>query len=398
MKHGATERDTGVSHPMTNPWKLNEEGAKLLAEVDTIARDVIAPLAPRTDAEGRFPTESVAALRSAGMLGLLSAKQVGGHGQSLRTAVAEAERIARECSSTAMITIMHNCSTAVIESFGSEAMRQAIATDGKLATLAFSESGSRSHFWLPVSTATKSADGVRLNAAKQLITAAGNCDIYVWSSKPAAAEGLSTIWAVPASAPGLSIAKPFDGLGLRGNSSAPIIATDVLIPESNRLGEDGKGFDVMMGVVLPYFNLQSCAVSLGMMEGAFARAVEHVTQSLYEYDQSRIADIPQVRGHIAKARVKIDLVRGFLLDALDAIEQSREDALLRVLEAKVAGAETSLEVHDLLMRVSGGAAFRKDVGVERYFRDSRAAAVMAPVTDALYDFIGKAACGIPLFE
>jgi alkylation response protein AidB-like acyl-CoA dehydrogenase len=148
---------------------------------------------------------------------------------------------------------------------------------------------------------------------------------------------------------------------------------------------------------MPYFSLQSCAVSLGMMEGVFARAVAHVTQSKYSYDGSKIADLPQVRGHLAKARVKIDLVRGFLLDALDAIERQRDDAMLRVLESKVAGAETSLEVHDLAMRVCGGAAFRKDVAVERFFRDSRAAVVMAPVTDALYEFIGKAVCGMPVF-
>ena len=49
------------------------------------------------------------------------------------------------------------------------------------------------------------------------------------------------------------------------------------------------------------------------------------------------------------------------------------------------------------MRVCGGAAFRKEVGVERHFRDGRAAAVMAPTSDALYDFIGKAACGMPVF-
>jgi len=49
------------------------------------------------------------------------------------------------------------------------------------------------------------------------------------------------------------------------------------------------------------------------------------------------------------------------------------------------------------MRVCGGAAFRKDVGVERFFRDSRAAGVMAPVSDALYEFIGKAVCGMPVF-
>src|SRR5690349_16033833 len=102
---------------MNNSWKLDEEGAKLLAEVDTIAREVVAPAAPAIDAEGRFPKENIAALRKAGLLGLLSGKQVGGRGQGLRTAVAVAERLARECSSTAMIAVMHNCSTVVIETF-----------------------------------------------------------------------------------------------------------------------------------------------------------------------------------------------------------------------------------------------------------------------------------------
>ena len=66
------------------------------------------------------------------------------------------------------------------------------------------------------------------------------------------------------------------------------------------------------------------------------------------------------------------------------------------LDAFAAG-ETALEVTDLAMRVCGGAAYRKDVGVDRSFRDARAASVMAPTTDVLYDFIGKAVCGMPLF-
>jgi alkylation response protein AidB-like acyl-CoA dehydrogenase len=378
--------------------KLDAAGQTALEQVSRVAEAVIGPAAAATDREVRFPTEGLQALRSAGLLGLVSAREVGGQGQGLRCAVAVAERIARDCPSTAMIVIMHYAATAVVEQYGTPALRRALGGDGKLATLAFSESGSRSHFWIPVSTAERRGDSYVLNAAKQLITAAGQCDLYVWSSRPAEAEGLSSLFAVPASTPGLTIPAPFDGLGLRGNGSAPILAENVSVPASHLLGEDGKGFDVMMGVVLPWFSLQNCAVSIGMMEGAFARTIAHVTQSQFGYDGSRIADLPQVRGHVAKMRLKIDLVRGFLLDALDAVEQQREDAMLRVLESKLAGAETSLEVHDLAMRVCGGAAYRKDVGVERYFRDSRAATVMAPVSDAIYEFIGKAVCGIPLFS
>ncbi|MCC6739526.1 MAG: acyl-CoA/acyl-ACP dehydrogenase [Planctomycetia bacterium] len=382
---------------MPNAWKLNGEAEALLARADQVAEKTIAPAAPAVDREARFPAGNIDALRSAGLLKLVSGKDAGGHGLGLRAAVSVAERIARECPSTAMIWIMHNCAAATIDKHGTPELRKAVAEGGKLATLAFSESGSRSHFWIPVGPAEKSGTNVKLNAAKQLITSAGACDLYVWSSKPAAAQGLSSIWAVPVNAAGLSIPAKYEGMGLRGNASAPITAKDVTIPASNLLGEDGKGFDVMMGIVMPFFSIQNCAVSLGMMEGAFARTIAHVNGSKFSYDGAAINSLPQVRGHVAKMRVKIDLLRGFLLDALDALEAGRADAMLRVLEAKVAGAETSLEVHDLAMRVCGGAAYRKDVGVERFFRDSRAATVMAPVSDALYEFIGKAVCGLPVF-
>jgi alkylation response protein AidB-like acyl-CoA dehydrogenase len=69
---------------------------------------------------------------------------------------------------------------------------------------------------------------------------------------------------------------------------------------------------------------------------------------------------------------------------------------LRVLESKLAAGETAAIVLDLAMRVCGGAAFRKEVGVERLFRDARAATVMAPTSDTLLEFIGRSVCGLPL--
>jgi isovaleryl-CoA dehydrogenase len=59
-------------------------------------------------------------------------------------------------------------------------------------------------------------------------------------------------------------------------------------------------------------------------------------------------------------------------------------------------AETALDVTDLAMKLCGGAAFRKELGVERRFRDARAARVMAPTTDALLDFVGRAISGLAL--
>ena len=381
------------------PFKLNDQATKLLQIADRLAVDTIGKHARDVDSLARFPRENIEAMRKAGLLGLVSSREIGGQGQGLRAAAAVCERYARECPSTAMITKMHYCGTAVIEAHGSKDLRREIAAGKHLTTLAFSEYGSRSHFWLPVSTATpKGKDKVKLDANKQLITSAGECEIYVWSSKPAAAEGLSSIWWVPSKTHGLTVGNKFEGLGLRGNASAPISAESVEIPRANLLGEDGKGFDLMMGVVMPWFSVQNLAISVGMMEGVLQRTLQHVTGQGYDYSGARISGFPQVRGYVARMRTKIDMCRALLIDALDAIETGRDDAMLRVLQSKVSGAETSLEVHDLAMRSCGGAAYRKDNAVERFFRDSRAASVMAPVSDALWDFIGKAVCGLPLFE
>ena len=91
------------------------------------------------------------------------------------------------------------------------------------------------------------------------------------------------------------------------------------------------------------------------------------------------------------------MVRTLRDDTLAALAANRPDAMLRVMQVKAAAAEAALTVTDTAMRVCGGAAFRKDAGVERFFRDARAASIMAPTSDVLYDFIGKAVCAMPVF-
>jgi alkylation response protein AidB-like acyl-CoA dehydrogenase len=368
-----------------------------LDNLEQVITETIAPLAIEIDQAGTYPRIALEALGKAGLLGLISAKEVGGLGEAHRAATLVIEEIGKYCASTAMVVCMHYAGTAVIEAYGPREIREAIAAGRHVTTLAFSESSSRSHFWAATSSATPLGDKIRLDAKKSWITAAGQADSYVWSSRPLAAEGLSTLWLVPANAPGLRVVAPFNGLGLRGNSSSPVIAEGVMVPKEAMLGEDAKGFDVMMSIVLPYFQLMNAAQSCGVMEIATSKAAAHVGSTKLEHLGESLADLPTIRAYIARMRIKTDVTRALLLDSIDALENAREDAMLRVLEVKAAAGEASTEVTDLAMRVCGGAAFRKEVGVERHFRDARASTVMAPTTDVLYDFIGKAVCGMPLF-
>jgi len=347
---------------------------------------------------GRFPTETLRAMGDAGLLGLVSATEVGGKGLGLPAASQVVARIARECASTGMVVCMHYSATAVIEANGPLEVRKAIAAGKHLTTLAFSEVGSRSAFWVPVGTATIDGAHVKLTGRKSMTTSATNADSYVWSSKPTAGGELSTLWLVPRTTPGIRAATtPFDGLGLRGNDSAPITAEDAMVPRSARLGEDGAGFGIMMGVVLPWFNVLATSVSVGLMETAVARTAAHCGGAKFEHASSSLAELPTIRAFIARMQIKTDFTKLLLADTLAAMTANRPDTMLRVLESKAAAGEAAAEVTDLAMRVCGGAAYSKDVGVERVFRDSRAALVMSPTTDILYDFIGKAVCGLPLF-
>lgn len=356
----------------------------------------IAAAAPETDA-GQFPTASIKALADAGFLGLISSKEVGGHGLGMDAASWVVSRIARECGSTAMIVTMHYSATAVLEAHGSNEVRTAIAAGKHLSTLAFSEVGSRSHFWAPVGSATADGSSVKLTGKKSWVTSAHHADSYVWSSKPLAGGEASTLWFVPRGTNGVAVAGGFDGLGLRGNDSAPITAEAASIPASAILGTDGGGFGIMMGAVLPWFNVLSASVSVGLMEAATAKTAAHAGGTKFQHAGSAIADLPTARAYIARMQIQTDYGKALIADTLAAMAGGRPDATLRVLESKAATGESAAQVTDLAMRVCGGAAFRKDVGVERIFRDSRAALVMGPTTDVLYDFIGKAVCGLPLF-
>ncbi|TCK84312.1 acyl-CoA dehydrogenase family protein [Paraburkholderia sp. BL9I2N2] len=371
-----------------------------MAHIDALNRivsTVISPVSRDIDQLANFPRAALDALGQSGLLGLFSAPEVGGMGLGLDEASQVVECIAQECPSTAMVLTMHYVGSVLIEKYGPVDVRRAIAEGRHLTTLAWSEPGSRSHFWAPLGTARPDGNGVVLNGSKSMVTSAGEADSYIWSSRPiAGVESASTLWLVDTRLAGLSSPQPFDGLGLRGNASAPVRAENVTVPATAMIGTDGTGGDVMHSDALPVFATLSASVSIGLMEGALQRAVTHVTSSRFAESGSTLAELPTVRAYLARARIRASQARTLRDDTLAAVKDGRVDTLQRVLEGKAAAGEAALEVTDIAMRVCGGAAFRKEAGIERLFRDARAASVMAPTSDVLYDLIGRLMCDMPL--
>ena len=164
------------------------------------------------------------------------------------------------------------------------------------------------------------------------------------------------------------------------------------------LGEDGGGLDLALSEVLPVFLILNAAASVGLMEAVTAETVGHLSRTRLEHLGQTLAQQAVPRSELARLRISTDRARAHLEDTLRAVEAGRADAQLLVLEIKAAAGEAAAEAADLALRACGGSAFRKESPIERRFRDSRAARVMAPTTDALLDFVGRALCGLPLLD
>jgi alkylation response protein AidB-like acyl-CoA dehydrogenase len=381
---------------------MNHETA--ISKAREIADRVLVPAASQNDKEARFSTEAVDMLGRAGLLGLTLPTEFGGAGLGARAFAAVTATLAEADASVAMVYLMHICAAAAIAAARPGAsvaqVLKEIGSGRHLSTLAFSESGSRSHFWAPVSRARRNGAGVRITAKKSWVTSAGCAQSYVVSSLAPEGAGPtdSTLYLVPAGVRGLSVEGAWDGLGLRANASAPMILDDCEVPHDLQLTDDGAGFQAMLHVVLPQFNLGMAAVALGLCRAVVAATAAHLKSARFEHlGQSLGESLPTLRAQLAMMQIDSDGLAARVDDLVEHLERPRDTTLLRVLETKAAAGDIAIGVTSTAMRVCGGAAFSKHLVIERLFRDAHAGAVMAPTGDVLREFIARAILGMPLF-
>jgi alkylation response protein AidB-like acyl-CoA dehydrogenase len=383
-------------------YRLTPDQQQVVQRIADLAERHLAPDAARVDRENAFPRQSLTALGAAGFLGLTVPVAFGGMGHGFGVMAASLDEVARRCASTAMVYLMHLCGIACYATATNKTAPQleAAARGQHLSTLAFSEPGSRSHFWAPVSRATLANGTVSLNARKSFVTSAGEADGYVVSTLDVVASRPydSTIYLVLRGDSGVDVSGAWSGMGMRGNASAPMTFNDVRVGAERALTPPGKGLDLMLNVVLPLFQVGTAAVAIGIAEAAVQATQRHLTTARHEHMGKSLAEMPTLRARLAQMRIETDRARAHLVSVLDSLERPGPSTQLLMLEAKAVATEAAVTVTDLAMRTCGGVAFAGAFGVERLFRDARAPVVMAPTSDQAYDFIGRALCGLELLS
>jgi alkylation response protein AidB-like acyl-CoA dehydrogenase len=388
---------------MTEVYGLSATALEQVRKAAKIATEVSAPNAADVDERGRFPDETLKSLAAAGLLGLCVPRDLGGQGEGMRAFAGVVEELAAACGSSAMVYVMHTAAAQAIANSAVMADRETILKEiaqGKhLTTLAFSESGSRSQFWAPVSKLEESNGHFVTSAAKSWVTSAAHANSYVSTGqKPQAASPLeSTVYFLRRDAPGVSVTSAFNGLGLRGNDSAPVALEKTVVKREDLISNLGEGPGVILQVVLPWFAIGTAAMANGLCRAALERTTAHVTGTGFEHDGTRLRDLPNLRARLAEMSTRTEQSRSLLGRTLNELDHPNEMTPLFVLQCRLAALEAAVDVTDLAMKTCGGAAFSRHLGVERLFRDARAGWVMAPTVDHLRDFIGKALTGLPLF-
>jgi len=370
-----------------------------------VAATTLTASAAENDRLGRFSSQATDALAQAGLLGMMLPIELGGAGLGPRAFADVVSVLAEVDASVAMVFLMHTLAAMTIAAArrtpALERVLIDIAGGRHLSTLAFSETGSRSHFWAPVSRAvSKNGSGAEISARKSFVTGAGHVHSYVTSALSPTGTGLtdSTLYLVDANSPGLTVAAAWDGLGLRANASSPVILDRCVVPDDLRLTEDGAGFGAMLNIVLPLFNIGQAAVSLGICRTAIAATAAHLKTARFDHLGVTLGEaLPNLRAQLATMQIETDGLSARVGDAITHLESPDDLTMLRVLEIKAAASETAIAVTSLAMRTCGGAALSRHTGIERLFRDAQAGAVMAPTTDVLRELIGKSLLGLPLF-
>ncbi len=388
---------------MPDVYGLRPDQYEFQKRAAALACGELAAHAADVDANARFPVESVAALEREGFLGLCISRDLGGAGQGVRVFAAVTEELAQGCASTAMIFVMHVAAAQAIASSTTlsrkDELLRRMAAGKHLTTLAFSERGSRSQFWAPVSALEQSEEGYVISAQKSWVTSARHADSYVASAqKPNASSPLeSTVYLIDRTNTGVRVEGRFDGLGLRGNDSAAVIADRAPVPSGDLITRPGEGVATMHFVVFPWFSVGTAAMANGLSRAAVAATAEHMKGTGFAHTGTQLRDLATLRARLADMAVRTEQARALLGYAMGEIETASQAADLLVLQTRLASIEAALDVTDLAMKACGGAAFSRQLPVERIFRNARAGWVMAPTADHLRDFIGRTLTGMPLF-
>ncbi|MEM6680257.1 MAG: acyl-CoA dehydrogenase family protein, partial [Pseudomonadota bacterium] len=349
-----------------------------------VARDVAhthaAPLAAEIDREERYPWETIAALRDAGLMGMTIPRSLGGPGLPLDAAVAAVAETAEVCAATARIVVESNMGAlGAIVAHGTEEQRR-LAADlvlgGDKPAICISEPGAGSAATEMTTTARRVAGGYVVDGTKHWITGGGVSRLHLVFARiveNGEAQGIGGFLAIRDETEGLITGRRIPTMGLRAIPEREIHFQEMFIPDSMALipgGDAKRGFAQLMTA----YNAQrvgAASVALGLARGAYGLARDYLLER--EQFGRPIAEFQGLQWMLADLSIACAAAEALVMRAAEGAARSPSGFpdMAEAAQAKILAAETAVRVTNDALQMHGAAGYSRENPIERMVRDAR---------------------------
>ena len=334
-----------------------------------------------------------------GFFGLTIPEEYGGLGGDYITYCIGMEELGRADSSVrGIVSVSMGLVGKVILSHGTEAQKQEwlppSATGAKLACFGLTEPDTGSDAGNLKTRAVRDGGDYVLNGQKMFITNAtwaDLCLVFARTGGPGP-KGVSA-FLVPTDTPGFETREIKGKLGLRGQATAEVYLTDVRVPDSARLGEEGQGFAIAM------HSLDKGRVSVG---AGCVGIIQGCLESVVQYSKDRhqfgrpLASFQLIQDMIAEMSVDADAARLLVWRAADLIERG-EPFGVEASKAKYFASEAAVRAANLAIQAFGGYGYIDEYPVQKYMRDARVMTLYEGTSQVQKLLIGRAETGVSAF-
>jgi acyl-CoA dehydrogenase len=366
---------------------FTDEHEQLREAIQRFVAKELRPHVGEWEDAGWFPNEVFTRMAELGYLGLKYPEEYGGQGgDHVHDAV-----LVEELTGAGSGGLSAGIATPPIWKFGTEDQKQrflAPAIRGeRIAALGITEPGAGSDVAGIRTFARKVDGGYVVNGSKTFITNGVRADFVVTAVKTTedgGHQGLSFL-VIEKEMEGYAVSKKLDKLGWRASDTAELAFDDMFVPDENLLGEENKGFYLIMA----NFQWERLVMALGAV-GSMGRMIERSVAYAGERTAfgRPIGKHQAIRHKIAEMAVKHEASRSLTYHALRMFAAG-ENAIREVTEAKLLSQRAAYEVADDALQIHGGAGYMKEYEIERAVRDTRLGPIGGGTDEVMREILGK---------
>ena len=357
------------------PYRLTEEHEMLRDAVRVLADERVAPRAAEIDRTAEFPQDLRKLLADHDILALPFPTEHGGLGGELLPVALAIEQLSRACATTGLILAVQELGSLPILLAGSSEQQKrwfpSLASGERLIAFALTEAEAGSDVAAARTTANADGDDYVIHGSKRFISHGSIADlitVFAVTDPDAPRHRRLSAFVVEVPTAGFAVTRLEHKMGIRGSPTAELAFDGVRVPQANRLGAEGDGFEIAMRTLdrsRPGIAAQAVGIAQGALEVATAYARER-----RQFGQ-RIGELQMVGAMLADMDAATEAARQLLYKACVEIDAGSPEANRWSAMCKLVAGDAAMRVTTDAVQVLGGYGYIDEFPVERMMRDAK---------------------------